>query len=273
MVLPKERAVVSLWVNPCVQLNPLSLLTNALVPLGRTDLGTGAGFSKPWKPTGPSKASGAMRTGANFGDAILPAGSVSDCDRPSAGAVGIPTFWNCTFCLPLFRCASANGIAQTARSVRRISALQRRCALIEEFCFFIVLSLSSFGRIHGSNPLCVHRGEHTCSEKDERASRFFLHFFQENSRAPKAGVRCRRSARMLHDSTGKFGDTSCRFYRGNVRFGEGNSGLQGGVFSFQGAVSGARFCFAKLWECGASSRRFPSVATLAQKRCEDASHS
>ena len=179
--------------------------------------------------------------------------------------------------LCLLRCASANGIAQTARSVRRISALQRRCALIEEFCFFIVLSLSSFGRIPGSNPLrvqmCVHRGEHACSEKHERASRFFLHFFQEKLRAPKAGVRCRQSARRLHDSTGKFGDTSCRFCPGNVRFGEGNSGLQGGALSFQDAVSGARFCFAKLWECGASSRRFPSVATLAQKRCGDASHS
>ena len=47
--------------------------------------------------------------------------------------------------------------------------------------------------------MCVHRGEHACSEKHERASRFFLHFFQENLRAPKAGVRCRRSARKLHD--------------------------------------------------------------------------
>ena len=35
------------------------------------------------------------------------------------------------------RCASANGIAQTATSESRINALQRRCALMEEFCFFI----------------------------------------------------------------------------------------------------------------------------------------
>src|SRR6476646_986666 len=36
-----------------------------------------------------------------------------------------------TLCLAVFRCASANGIAQTARSESRMSALQRRCALME----------------------------------------------------------------------------------------------------------------------------------------------
>src|SRR5438094_9355829 len=49
-----------------------------------------------------------------------------------------------TLCLVVPRlrdCASANGMAQMARSRSRMSALQRRCALIEEFCFFIVLSL------------------------------------------------------------------------------------------------------------------------------------
>src|SRR2546430_14235494 len=55
-----------------------------------------------------------------------------------AVAFGLATL---CFAVPRLRdCASANGIAQTANSVRRISALQRRCALIEEFCFFIVLS-------------------------------------------------------------------------------------------------------------------------------------
>src|SRR5207302_837638 len=37
----------------------------------------------------------------------------------------------------VFCCASANGIAQTARSESRMSALQRRCALMEGLiCFF-----------------------------------------------------------------------------------------------------------------------------------------
>src|SRR5437762_14210775 len=77
-----------------------------------------------------------------------------------AVAFGLATL---CFAVPRLRdCASANGIAQTANSVRRISALQRRCVLIEEFCFFIVLSVE-FGRIPGSNPLpvqmCVHRGK------------------------------------------------------------------------------------------------------------------
>jgi hypothetical protein len=46
-----------------------------------------------------------------------------------------------TFCLTACRCASANGIAQMATSESRMSALQRRCALIECLvCFFIALS-------------------------------------------------------------------------------------------------------------------------------------
>src|SRR5437762_12094240 len=56
--------------------------------------------------------------------------------------------------------------------------------------------------------MCVHRGEHACSEKAETASRLFLHFFQESLHTPKAGLRCRRSARKPHDSTGKFGDAA-----------------------------------------------------------------
>src|SRR5206468_10362858 len=54
-------------------------------------------------------------------------------------------FWDCVFCLTLFRCASANGIAHTATSESRINALQSRCALIEGLiCFFISLALVIF---------------------------------------------------------------------------------------------------------------------------------
>src|SRR6058998_1315951 len=54
-------------------------------------------------------------------------------------------FWDCVFCLTLFRCASANGSAQTATSESRINALQSRCALIEGLiCFFISLALVIF---------------------------------------------------------------------------------------------------------------------------------
>src|SRR6266480_2444163 len=39
----------------------------------------------------------------------------------------------------VFRCASANGIAQMARSESRINALRRRCALLEGLiCLFIL---------------------------------------------------------------------------------------------------------------------------------------
>jgi hypothetical protein len=65
--------------------------------------------------------SGAYRTGANFGDAPW-------TSEVLAALLGFP----------LFRCANANGIAQTARSESRISALRRRCALMVGFiCFFI----------------------------------------------------------------------------------------------------------------------------------------
>src|SRR5437879_2541473 len=143
-----------------------------------------------------------------------------DCKLMLGTALGFATLR-----LVLFRCASANGIAQTARSESRMSALQSRCALIEEFCFFIVLSLSSFGRIHGSNPLCVqvcvHRGEHACSEKHERASRFFLHFFSRKIARPQdRGALppvCAKAARQH----GKIRRRGC-FRRGNVRFPNGN---------------------------------------------------
>jgi hypothetical protein len=56
IVLPKETTLVSLWVKLLVQVvNPLLLLISALT-LGRSDFGTGAGFSKLWKLTGPSNA-------------------------------------------------------------------------------------------------------------------------------------------------------------------------------------------------------------------------
>ena len=114
-MLRKETTLVSLWVNP-LQLNtPLLLLINALT-LGKSDLRTRDGYSKLWKLTGPSMMpSGAMRTGANFSCAFLRAGNLSGRDGPSAS-------WDCVFCLlalGLFRCATANGIAQTARSRRR----------------------------------------------------------------------------------------------------------------------------------------------------------
>ena len=68
IVVPKETTLVSLCVKSLQLVIPVLLLINALT-LGRSDLGTGAGFSKLWKLTGPSNPSGAMRTGANFGDA------------------------------------------------------------------------------------------------------------------------------------------------------------------------------------------------------------
>src|SRR5437879_4951379 len=59
-----------------------------------------------------------------------------DCKLMLGTALGFATLR-----LVLFRCASANGIAQTARSVRRMNALQSRCALIECLvCFFMMLS-------------------------------------------------------------------------------------------------------------------------------------
>src|SRR5438876_1823701 len=60
------------------------------------------------------------------------------CSKP--GPLGLAAF-----CLAALRDASANGIAQTARSRSRINALQSRCALIEcLICFFIVLALVIF---------------------------------------------------------------------------------------------------------------------------------
>src|SRR5437870_5111193 len=49
-------------------------------------------------------------------------------------------FWDCVFCLTLFGCASVNGIAQTARSESKISALQRRIRVC-----FIDIFLCVFG--------------------------------------------------------------------------------------------------------------------------------
>src|SRR5216117_545560 len=61
------------------------------------------------------------------------------------------------FVVPRLRdCASANGIAQTARSESKMSALQRRCALIEEFCFFIVLSLESWENSRKHSGACTN---------------------------------------------------------------------------------------------------------------------
>src|SRR6266496_336666 len=80
-----------------------------------------------------------------------------------------------TLCLRAPRCPSANGIAQTATSESKISALQRRCALMEEFCFFMVLSLV-ICEIRGSNPrrvlVGVHRGDMVVA-KNARARQHF----------------------------------------------------------------------------------------------------
>jgi len=54
-----------------------------------------------------------------------------------AGALGLAADW-VTLCFVTCRCASANGIAQLARSESRMSVLQRRCALMEGLiCFFM----------------------------------------------------------------------------------------------------------------------------------------
>src|SRR6266487_6832135 len=67
-----------------------------------------------------------------------------------AGSAFAGAFRLATLCLVVPRlrdCASVNGIAHTARSESRISALQSRCALMEcFFCFFIwMLSYGMLG--------------------------------------------------------------------------------------------------------------------------------
>src|SRR5437879_3335766 len=146
IVVPKERAVVSLWVNPWVQLNPLLLLIWTLT-LG-SNARTLAGSSIPPKRTGPGRVSGIIR----IMNCSLPLPTAEDLNfccttgEPAPGA-----WWDCVLCLVAFRCPSANGIAQTASSTSRISALQRKCALIEGLrCFFMVLGLLD-SRSCGSN--------------------------------------------------------------------------------------------------------------------------
>src|SRR5436190_8552713 len=86
-----------------------------------------------------------------------------------AGAFGLATL--CLRVPRLRDCASANGIAQTARSESRVSALQRRCALIECLvCFFIsVLSYGVLGletqekQLFGSGHGC---GECPCTRNE-----------------------------------------------------------------------------------------------------------
>src|SRR6266478_5262204 len=98
--------------------------------------------------------------------------------------------------------------------------------------------------------MCVHRGEHACSEKHERASRFFLHFFQEKLRAPKAGcvaVGLRESCTTV---TGKSGDAAVSVV-GTYVFLTETEDFKAASSVFK-AQSRERFCFAKLWECGAS---------------------
>src|SRR5438477_8893325 len=100
-----------------------------------------------------------------------------DCKLMLGTALGFATLR-----LVLFRCASANGIAQTARSESRMSALQSRCALIEEFCFFIVLSVEFWENSRKQSAACTNvrtSWEDVCSEKCESASRSFLHFFKK----------------------------------------------------------------------------------------------
>src|SRR5215472_18430801 len=62
MVLPNDKHVVSLWVNPWLQVNPSLLLIKTLTPV--RDLGTMAARSAPGGLTGPGigNASRAIRT-------------------------------------------------------------------------------------------------------------------------------------------------------------------------------------------------------------------
>jgi hypothetical protein len=133
IVLPKETTLVSLWVKLLAQVvNPVLLLIRTLrKPLGRSDRGTGAGYSNPGKRYGPGNPGGIIRT-LYFS---LPVSPAAAC-HGSTGADSGDMFWTgagftAALRFPLFRCANANGIAQTASSASRISALQRRCALME----------------------------------------------------------------------------------------------------------------------------------------------
>src|SRR5262249_39486372 len=93
--------------------------------------------------------------------------------------------------LTLFcRCASANGSAASAVNASRMKALRIICALMEEFCFFMVLCLV-ICEIRGSNPLRVlvdvHRGENAFSGKRKSASTLFLYSFRNFFRGVNRG--------------------------------------------------------------------------------------
>src|SRR5438552_3205357 len=84
-------------------------------------------FGNGWSETAPSARLATCGLYMFAGAFVLAAGVATPC-----------------LLVPRLRdCASANGIAQTARSESRISALQRRCALIECFVCFFICVLSS----------------------------------------------------------------------------------------------------------------------------------
>src|SRR5882724_11991117 len=71
---------------------------------------------------------------------------VGNCDwsvRLATLRLLIPRPWDC---------ASANGIAQMARSESRTSALRRRCALMEGLICFFIFRAEGFWGISGNNP-------------------------------------------------------------------------------------------------------------------------
>src|SRR5436309_9221659 len=93
-------------------------------------------------------------------------------------------WWDWLLCLVALRCANANGIAQTASSASRISALQRKCALMEGLrCFFIVFALvifevqgSSTGEIGGTGLGGCTCGGHAFRKKRGSMSTHFSQF-------------------------------------------------------------------------------------------------
>ena len=88
--------------------------------------------------------------------------------------------------MPAFRCASVNGITQTARSRSRINALQIRCALMECLvCFFIFYYLMIFelrestrGRIEGGSPGACSCRDDLFAKKSGGMSTLFLIFLK-----------------------------------------------------------------------------------------------
>jgi hypothetical protein len=87
-----------------------------------------------------------------------------------------------TFCLTACRCASANGIAQTATSESRINALLRICALIDGLiCFFMVLSLGFCENSLSQSAACTNsRAWWECRFKknEKKCQYFFIIFFK-----------------------------------------------------------------------------------------------